>query len=463
MESAIPDSGPAASPGQSGPRQPGNGGEDRAVEQAGTRAPRADAWNPLTRLLFRFFCTYFVLYNLDFPFSLLPVVGNRITNAIASAQKAMVSWTGRQLLHFPEPVTYRVTGSGDTTWNYVQLFDLIVIATVITLVWSVLDRRRSGYTKLHRWLRVLLRFSLGMTMCSYGAFKVIKTQFPLPPYERLLEPYGASTPMALLWTFMGYSGPYNVFTGLGEMVGGFLLFFRRLTTAGTLLIIAVLSNVVMLNFSYDVPVKLYSVNLLVMAFFLLAPDIRRLIDAFILNRPVPPRALTPLFARTWMNRVAMVSGMLVAGFAVYSTLHQSSTAYASRNRTVRSPVHGMWEVEEFARNNQVLPPLVTDTTRWRRLLISSMNRMSLVLMSDSLRSYRMRLDTAVNTFAVMPYGQDTTALASFAYSLPDGDHMRIEGVMGSDSVRVSLRRRADESLMLVSRGFHWVNETPFNR
>ncbi len=54
---------------------------------------------------------------------------------------------------------------------------------------------------------------------------------------------------------MGYSTPYNVFTGLVETVPAMLLFFRRTATLGALLLVAVLANVVMLNLCYDVPVE----------------------------------------------------------------------------------------------------------------------------------------------------------------------------------------------------------------
>jgi hypothetical protein len=102
--------------------------------------------------------------------------------------------------------------------------------------------------------------------------------------------------MKLLWTFMGASIPYVIFTGAAEMLGGLLLAARRTTLLGALVCIGVLSNVVMLNFSYDVPVKLYSSHLLLMAVFLAAPDLRRLASLFVWNRRVPPAEQRPLFA-----------------------------------------------------------------------------------------------------------------------------------------------------------------------
>ncbi len=75
--------------------------------------------------------------------------------------------------------------------------------------------------------------------------------------------------MGLLWTFMGYSKTYNLFTGLVEFTAGALLFIPRLSTLGSLLSVGALANVLLLNLSYDVPVKLYSFNLLLMGLFLM--------------------------------------------------------------------------------------------------------------------------------------------------------------------------------------------------
>ena len=121
-----------------------------------------------------------------------------------------------------------------------------------------------------------VRFTLATAMLLYGAEKVIPEQFGTPLPSDLLEPIGEGSPMHLLWTFMGTSIPYVIFTGAAEMLGGLLLAARRTTLLGALVCIGVLSNVVMLNLSYDVPVKLYSSHLLLMAVFLAAPDLRRL-------------------------------------------------------------------------------------------------------------------------------------------------------------------------------------------
>lgn len=94
--------------------------------------------------------------------------------------------------------------------------------------------------------------------------------------------------MRLLWTFMGFSRAYCIFAGAAECLGGALLFFRRTTLLGAVLLLGVLGNVVLLNFCYDVPVKLFSTFLLFLAAYLAWPDARRLADFFLLNKLIEP-------------------------------------------------------------------------------------------------------------------------------------------------------------------------------
>jgi len=44
----------------------------------------------------------------------------------------------------------------------------------------------------------------------------------------------------------------------------------------------------------------------------------------------------------------------------------------------------------------------------------------------------------------------------------DADHLVLEGTVEGTAIRVGMHRR-DDAWRLVSRGFHWVNEFPYNR
>ena len=416
-------------------------------------------WHPAARVGFRFVFSYLVLYILPFP-----VGGVPYTDALAAPYTrlwdALVPWVGRRVLGIDYEIGTVFNGSGDRTYDYVQVFCFLVLAAAATLVWSLLDRRRKSYTRLYQWLRVYVRLYLGTVMIGYGASKVINTQFFRPPLDRLFQTYGDSSPMGLLWTFMGSSEPYTVFTGAAEMLGGVLLFARRTAALGALVCVGVLVNVVMLNFSYDVPVKQFSSHLLAMAVFLAAPEFRRLANVFILNRTAEPAVIRPLFERARLNRAALVLRMLFLAAVVGTSLFQSYTL--RRTISQHSPLYGVWEVEEFVSDGESRPPLVTDQTRWRRVVFDRPTVLALFTMTDVRQRFPLQLDAEKRTLALTKR-DDPNWKTVLTYEQPEPERLTLAGDFDGHPVRARLRRADASRFLLTGRGFHWINESPFNR
>src|SRR4051794_23936594 len=249
-------------------------------------------WSLPKRILFRFAVAFFVLINFPFPFDFIP--SESLAPIFEKISNAPVHLAAR-MLHVS--VDIRPNGSGDTTWNWVNLLCVLVIAIIITIVWSILDRRRLQYGRGWIFFRAYLRFVLAIAMISYGMAKVFPSQFPAPTLDRLMQRFGDASPMGLLWTFMGASVAYNIFSGSAEMLGGLLLTMRRTALLGALISAGALINIVMLNFAYDVPVKIYSSLLLIEAIVIALPDVPRLVDFFIRHRAVVAAPLPRLTQR----------------------------------------------------------------------------------------------------------------------------------------------------------------------
>jgi hypothetical protein len=292
---------------------------------------------------------------------------------------------------------------------------------------------------------------------------VFKTQFPFPSTARLVETYGESSPMGLLWTFMGYSTAYNVFTGGAEVVGGGLLFFRRTTTLGALVVSAVMANVVMLNFSYDVPVKLYSSLLLLTALYLALPDLGRLVDVLVRHRPTTPAPVgwPPHSRRVRIGRWALKLAFI--GAVLYTNVSGSLAMQRQiADTTPRDPLCGSYEVEEFARGGVTVAPLTTESRRWRRVYVLQRGLLA-QRMDDARERYAWHRDDAKRTLTLTAFGTGKPAEYVLALGKPDDAHVTLDGKLGDDAVRVRLRRLPEEKFPLVERGFHWINEFPFNR
>src|SRR5262245_33818902 len=199
-----------------------------------------EPWSVAKRLRFRFVACYFLLYGFAAYVGSIPFFA-----VFADGYNSALQWltvrTGRHVLPVTTSLAVVPTASGDTMRDYVQNFVVLLLAIAGALVWGIVDRRRREYNRAHEWLTAFVRFSLAITMFNYGFAKIIPTQMPAPGPDRWIEPLGEYSPMGLLWTFMGYSYVYQIFTGIGEAMGGFLVCFRRTTTAGALLLTVVLS------------------------------------------------------------------------------------------------------------------------------------------------------------------------------------------------------------------------------
>jgi hypothetical protein len=412
-------------------------------------------WHPWTRIAFRFAFLYLLLLNLPFPLNAFPYV-DRIAQPYSSLWTAIVTRTARVVLGREIPSVFN--GSGDRTYDYLLAACLLVLAVVGTILWSLLDRKRLSYSTLYRWLHVYVRFALGTAMIGYGAFKVISSQFPPPTLDRLMQPFGDASPMGLLWTFMGASEPYTMFVGFAEMISGILLFPRRTSGLGALMSVGVLSNVVALNFSYDVPVKLYSSHLLAMALFVLIPDARRLANVFLLNRAAQPVTPKPLFRKTVWNRGALTLGSLFLVLVLGTSLYQS---YDQRRSFIaqRSPLYGVWEVEEF---NLGEAESAAPIEGWRRVIFDSPFRLAVQTSTDAQERFRLQMDEQKGTLTLRKR-EDPNWQLVLTYQQVNPGVLTLTGEIGGSQLTARLRRKDEQLFLLTNRGFHWINEVPFNR
>ncbi|HEV3139653.1 MAG TPA: hypothetical protein VGY57_04010, partial [Vicinamibacterales bacterium] len=364
------------------------------------------SWPPALRLVFRLAFVYIALYLLPQwlflilrSLSWIPGIFG-IANAYAAGWQWIELWVGRNVLAISTPIDVHTlgTGSGDTLLNYLELLCQSALAVVAAVIWTALDAKRTTYDTLHQWLRVYVRYALCGILLSYGTAKVFfPGQFAHPTLDRLIEPFGHSSPMGLLWTFMGYSRAYTFFTGAVECAGGLLLLSQRTTMLGALVVAAAMGNVAVLNFSYDVPVKLYSTQLFLLAVFLLIPEIPRFVRVFVTNQPAEAAPFRKPFTTVWRHRAALAAKWIVIAGMLWQNF--GSRAAASRQPPrPRSPRYGIYEVDSFVANGVPRPAAPMDARRWRRVIVSENGGVSVQTMDDATIRYRTKDDPAKQTF-----------------------------------------------------------------
>ena len=411
------------------------------------------------------FAVYFLFLMLDFTSSdeLYPHWVYVAMQFYTNFWHWIVPWTGEHILHLSYPITIRPNGSGDTTYNYVLQLLWLIFALVIALIWTVVDRRRSSYAQFSYWSKVAVRYFLAYMLFVYGFVKVVKLQFPFPNLSRLTETYGESSPMGLAWTFIGYSSGYNIFIGGAEVLAGVLLFFKRTTLLGALLAMVVMGNVVAMNFAYDIPVKIFSLNLLFMALWIAWYDKDRLIRFFFLNKDVAAIPTVQVVIAGWKRWIQLSLKTGVILFALYSTLWTNlKTAKTYGDSAPKPPLYGIYDVEQFKRKGQEVLPLTTDQSRWKRMIINYIGYVQIKRMMDSVEWMGLQVDTKGKNM-VFTDGQTSTQLFKLKYQETDKDHLLLLGIIANDSVSISMKRFDISKFPLVNRGFHWINEYPNNR
>ncbi|MBZ9643398.1 DoxX family protein [Streptomyces sp. PSKA30] len=432
-----------------------------------TQQNSSTTWSAITRVAFRFFLVYFGLFCLGTQIfvGLLGIVGwfpPEVTLRWIQ-MRPILDWAAVNIFHLDAASLYVESGSGDRAFDWVSLACWLFLAGAATLIWSVLDRRRMNYVTLHKWFRLLIRFSLAGQMISYGAAKAIPAQMPFPSLEKLVQPFGSFSPMGVLWSQVGVSQPYEILLGCAELLAGLLLILPRTTTLGALLCLVETAHVFILNMTYDVPVKILSFHLILLSLVLLAPDFRRLANFFLSSRAVAPSTQPQLFRTRRANRIASAAqvalGLWILVPAVLSSWVLWDTVGGGRDK---SPLYGIWNVAEFSVDGQQRPPLLTDNDRWRRVIFDDPAVITYQHMDDSLVYNEAKVDIDRHTIA-LTNSDDESRTVSFTFEQPAADRLALGGELNGHKVRMSLERVDTNTFTLMERGFHWVQEYPYNR
>jgi uncharacterized membrane protein YphA (DoxX/SURF4 family) len=423
-------------------------------------------WNLAQRVGFRFLFSYFVLFFLTgqevsgIPFS------EPLVEKYTKLWYGIAVWTAKRLLHVKYDFPMSGDGSGDTTFQWILLPCYLTLAGVVTILWSVLDRRRPNYKRLYAWLRLLLRFSLATAMIVYGFAKVIPNQMPFPRSFTLLQRVGELAPMRVLWTFIGASPAFETFTGLAELLAGLLLLVPRTTLLGALLCAADMTMVFMMNMCYDVPVKIMSFHYLAMGVLLVAPDLPRLADLFLFNRPVDAAETRPLFARKRLDQAFQILFALFGLYIIYTSVNSGIKRYEKRNPP-KPPLYGVWSVEEMAVDGKDVRLATATTDRWRWVTLEKAGEMRLELKSGMHENYAVNLDRAAKRMTLAKYQKDSIGKplldktgkpqkdpnwrGDLSYHEPETDVLVLDGILDGHPTHAKLVK-----MPLIGKSFHWI-------
>jgi hypothetical protein len=309
-------------------------------------------WNQETKVAFRFSFIFilsfiFIKNNGTFPIFFM------LTKPLLVLVQQLTPWFAEHILHYKYDYSIYTNGSGDTSYDWVSVLILLLIAVLGTLIWSILDRKRPSYNVAYYWLTTAIRYYVAFMLINYGVIKLVHGQMSPPGIGRLMQPLGELSPMSLAWTFFGYSKGYNIFIGIAEILASLLL-FRKTMVLGALITVAVGLNIMATNYFFDVPVKMVSTALVVLAIFLLLPHIKPLFGLFVLGKPAQLRTIAkPKFRKPWKNwAMFLAKGLFIALMLLQHAFILFSN---SKSPNYHSPLYGIYLIEKESIQPTAIP------------------------------------------------------------------------------------------------------------
>jgi hypothetical protein len=292
--------------------------------------------------IFRFvllFTLGFVL-TLTFPFYILPDLGGIISDIFIPINDFWGKLIG-----------LRVNGPfyivSDSTGLYLHLITLTVISIFSSLIWSLFFKTNSF--KLQYWFHTSVAYYLALILFKYGFDKVFKHQFYFPEPNTLFTPLGQLSPDILFWSSMGTSYSYSIFSGLIELLPAALLLFKKTRLLGGIIATAVLTNVVMINFGFNISVKLYSVFLFFLSLIIITPNFKNLVLFFTTNKVASQKIQEVTYSSKMQLLIYALAKALVISILLLESLGGFFAIQNFNDDNFPKPyLHGAYSVE----NNQ---------------------------------------------------------------------------------------------------------------
>jgi len=436
-------------------------------------APQPVKWSLATRIAFRFCFCYLLPFGVTGLYMFVEFMFIMTKSAFWNFDRidpwrAALPWICAHIFRIQRKLF--IYPDADYLSGYLQHLVELIVALAATVVWSILDRKRSNYRRLYAWFAIFLRFSLAIVLFSYGFDKVFPMQFgALTPF-RLSQQVGGLDMFNMLWVFMASSQPYAIISGALEVLAGLLLLIPRLETLGALLALPVLTNVFLLNMDYGVPVKIVSSHLLLETIFLAAPALIGILRLVVLRQPVPPIAPPALSSRRRVDRAVRVAvaalGVVLALISCTASHNQYTKRLAAAAEVQKSPYSGLWIADTFTVPAAGPQSLFTSklqqeyrvgpgTDHWLSMSMESPNRMNLGLRDGVQDGLDLKLDSKTGV-AELSDSDDPAWKARLTFQISGDGLLTAEGTVNGVPISSTWHRKQLSGFRLVQEKFIWI-------
>ena len=236
--------------------------------------------------------------------------------------------------------------------------------------------------------------------------------------------------------------------GVAELSAGLLIILPRTKVFGALLSIGVCLNIVLANFSFDIPVKIFSSQLLFFSILIVLPYAKSLFELFFLQKTVRIEKEKPFFQGKRSRIAWLVVNIFFVGLLGFGQLANHlirQLTYTPRHNWV-----GLYS--DFPSENRV---------PFERLLIDE-------------QSVRWGNESKItHFFIIQKVDEDGTIVFGKNYTDTLPNRLKIRETLDAEvsliliradqTTETTAKRKKKEDYPLIQRGFNLIQEYPFNR
>ncbi|MDM1292728.1 hypothetical protein HX021_00275 [Sphingobacterium sp. N143] len=407
-------------------------------------------WSTFKKFAFRFSFIFIFSFILVFNNGTYPLY-DYISKPLTDLMHWLTPWFSKNVLGYTYDYSIFVNGSGDTSYAWISLLILLLLAFFAAVIWSILDLKRENYNTLFYWLTTAIRYYIAFMLINYGTIKLLHAQMPPPSLNRLMQPLGEYSPMGLAWTFIGFSKGYNILLGIVEILSG-LLFFRKTIVLGALITIMTSINIMSINYFYDVPVKILSTMLFLFSLFLLLPFLQTLYSLFIKGDPGQlPFLQQPIYNKNWKRKsILMAKILILLFFAGQQIISVIDTKKMMAQYLKKPPFYGIYRIEKAEKDRKTIPH------GWSLIIFEYDNNS--VMVRDS--AYKPHWESIVMNNQAKKL---TLNRYQFDYTINQNGDILLSKVVEGNREEVKLIKQDTQQFELTKRRFNWIQEYPYNR
>lgn len=341
----------------------------------------------------------------------------------------------------------------DSIFEYCRYIFVFSIAFIGTIIWLFIDQIiKKKYTNTIKLIvQTILRYHVGLTLLDYGLSKILMIQFGTMSIDMMEQPVGDFTGMGLMWTFLSHSKLVVMFSGWLEFIGGVLLLFRRTTFLGSIILIAVLANVVLLNFGYDVTVTLYASLLLCLSIVLISTQLKSFLKYVVLNKQAKADPYLPLVKS---KKVRMIFKIVLISVIGYFHVKNYTELYQEYKINRYAWFTNIQKVEKFVMNGDSLNlSEETNPKAWKKISFNGLSyypeSFSITDAEDNSERYKFEIDSIKNIIRYKPYFKEDKKWDTLSYKKIEDRKYIFEGIFNGDTISVISKAKYFEDYKLI--------------